>query len=48
MKPFKITDSAGKTRLTTPAEGYVGLKEAFKEYEEVLMAGETKFKRECY
>ena len=26
MKPFKITDSAGKTRLTTPAEGYVGLK----------------------
>ena len=44
MKPFKITDSAGKTRLTTPAEGYVGLKEAFKEYEELLSAGVTKLR----
>ena len=44
IKPFKITDSAGNVRLVTPAEGYVGLKEAFKEYEELLMAGVTKLR----
>jgi len=44
MKPFKILDDTGKARLVTPSEGYVGLKEAFKEYEEVLMAGVTKLR----
>ena len=39
MKPYKITDSSGKTRLITPEEGYIGLKEAFKEWDESIQNG---------
>tara|TARA_R110002167_G_scaffold113607_1_gene286818 strand:- start:441 stop:3815 length:3375 start_codon:yes stop_codon:yes gene_type:complete len=42
MKPYKITDANGKTRLITPEEGYIGLKQAFEEWDEVITKGIDK------
>jgi len=42
MKPYKVVDANGKTRLVTPTEGYVGLEKAFKEWDEVITAGINK------
>ena len=42
MKPYKIVDADGKTRLVTPTEGYVGLKKAFQEWDEAITKGIDK------
>ena len=42
MKPFKTVGKDGKSYLVTPKEGYVGLKEAFKEWDDALTVGINK------
>ena len=42
MKPYKIIDKDGTTRLITPKEGSVALEKAFKKWDEVLQHGINK------